>query len=147
MMEIQISNSEEEHREDFTVQNLSHTYLILIMVFQFFEKKNIICHTEYKILLLWCLFISLFRDDGAKFHSHILQNIRHLEAQSLLHYGSPFVLGCLFQLRGSFEAAAFALAVGKVGPAWCSWQVQALGGEGDFWPLFIQLVVQPQQLD
>lgn len=103
------------------MQNLSHTYLILIMVFRFFEK-NLVCHIGYIILLLWCLFISLFRDDGVKFHSHSLQNVRELEAQSLLHYGSLFVLGCLFQLYqlgGCFEAGPFSVTVGKVGPAWC----------------------------
>lgn len=93
--------------------------------------------------------VHLSRDVGAKFHSHTLHNVRELEAQSLLHLGSPFVWGCLFQLfwlRGCFKDGPFALAVGKVGPAWCLWQVQAPGGEGAFWPLFIQLVGQPQQL-
>lgn len=41
MIEIQISNSEEEQREDFTVENLSHMYQILMMMFWFFEKNNL----------------------------------------------------------------------------------------------------------
>lgn len=28
------------------------------------------------MLLLWCLFIYLLRDDGMKFHCHILYNVR-----------------------------------------------------------------------
>lgn len=101
-------------------------------------EKTLVCHTEYYsirlsyiILLLWYLFISLFRGDRVKFHSHILHNVRELEAQFLLHYASPFALDCLFQLywlRGCLEACPFAHAVGKVGSVWCFLQVQAQGG-------------------